>query len=296
MRRRIARRRKGFTEGLGRGEIAAVRSRLQDLRYELLPLKNVYDQAAYLPEGATVTVMASPSRGMGATIDVAVELAERGFTVIPHLAARLMQDRRELEAILQRLDRHNITGALVVAGDSDEPGEFFDSMAMIEVMEDIGHGIRSLGVAAYPEGHPLISDESLQQALEEKEPYATDMTTQMCFAPDTINKWVLQTRDRGIRLPIYFGIPGIADLGELLRISLRIGVGDSMRFLSKNKSLAGKLIRPGGYAPDALVLGLAPTLASPEARVFGFHVYTFNQVKSTEEWRHDMLQELLGIE
>lgn len=292
----MARRTKKLTTALSPSEKAALRSRLETLSYELIPLQNVYDQAASLPEGATVAVTASPARGMGATIDTAVELAARGFAVIPHLSARLTRDRRELAGILGRLDRHNITMAFVVAGDSEESGEFSDSIELVAAMNEIGHGLTSLGVAAYPEGHPLISDEALQQALKDKEPSAAWMTTQVCFTPQTIDRWMLQTREMGIRLPVYIGIPGVAELGKLLRISLRIGVGDSMRFLSKHTRLIGRLVRPGGYSPDALVLGLAPTLARAQAGILGFHVYTFNHVKSTEEWRRDMLEELAGVE
>jgi methylenetetrahydrofolate reductase (NADPH) len=84
----------------------------------------------------------------------------------------------------------------------------------------------------------------------------------------------------------------VAELKKLLTLSVRIGVGASSRFLSHNKSLAGRLVRPGGYSPDDLIIGLAPLLADSAANVHGFHVYTFNQVEKTEEWRQAMLEAL----
>ncbi len=114
----------------------------------------------------------------------------------------------------------------------------------------------------------------------------------MCFVPDAIENWLKDVRDRGIGLGVYIGIPGVAELTKLISISMRIGVGASANFLSKNKSLAGRLVRPGGYSPDDLIVGLAPILADPAANVAGFHVYTFNRVETTEAWRHDMLAAL----
>ena len=141
-------------------------------------------------------------------------------------------------------------------------------------------------------GHHIVDVPTITKALEDKLPYASYITTQMCFVPDAIERWVSDVRDRGIGLGVYLGIPGVAELTKLISISMRIGVGPSARFLSKNKSLAGKLVRPGGYSPDDLVLGLAPLLADPAANIHGFHVYTFNRVEGTEAWRKDMLAAL----
>ena len=99
-------------------------------------------------------------------------------------------------------------------------------------------------------------------------------------------------RNEGITLPVYIGLPGVAPLRKLMSISARIGVGPSIRFLSHHASLLGKLVRPGGYAPDELIRQLTPTIMDPEAAIQGFHIYTFNQVETTEAWRQQMLAEL----
>ena len=232
----------------------AARSRLleilSDLTYELIPLKNVIDQAGYLPEGATVSVTASPAKGMDATIDLAVELKQMGLKPVPHLSARLTHDVAHLERMLKRNDAADIHHVFVVGGDADPPGEFFDALTFIETMENIGHSITTRGITAYPEGHPVIPNDKLEAALRDKQPFADYMTTQMCFRPDTIAMWLSYARADGIDLPVKFGIPGVAELLKLMRISARIGVGDSLRFMSKNTSLVGKLVRPGGYSPD----------------------------------------------
>jgi methylenetetrahydrofolate reductase (NADPH) len=279
-------------ENLTAAELEAVRNTLSSPKYELIPLKNVLDQSAFLPDGATVSVTASPQKGMTATVDLTVELKERGFDAIPHISARLTSDRTELAGILERLDEARIHQAFVVGGDAEEHGEFFDGLALLAAMEEMGHGLTEIGIPGYPEGHHIVDVPTINKALHDKLPYASYVTTQMCFQPDAIAGWVQGLRESGVGLGVYVGIPGVAELTKLISLSLRIGVGPSARFLSKNKSLAGKLVRPGGYSPDDLVLGLAPLLADPIASIHGFHIYTFNRCETTEQWRHDMLEAL----
>lgn len=280
------------TDNLEQVHIDGLRRTLLNPKYELIPLKNVLEQADHLPTGAMVSVTASPQKGMMETIDLAIEFSRRGFDAIPHISARLTKDRAELETILQRLQEAGIQKAFVVGGDVEDHGEFSDGLALLAAMEEIGHGLTEIGIPGYPEGHHIVDVPTITAALHDKLPYASYVTTQMCFVPDAITTWVYGVRDDGVGLPVYLGIPGVAELTKLISISMRIGVGPSARFLSKNKSLAGKLVRPGGYSPDDLIVGLAPLLADPVANVAGFHVYTFNRVETTEEWRRDMLAAL----
>jgi methylenetetrahydrofolate reductase (NADPH) len=280
------------TEKLSQSESNAIRRMLEHPKYELIPLKNVMSQAGVLPDGATVTVTASPQKGMMATVDLALDLQQLGFEVVPHISARLTKDRTELREILDRLDQAAINGAFVVGGDSDPPGEFFDGLAILTAMEQMGHGLTEIGVPGYPEGHPTIGDEAIAEALKDKSPYASYITSQMCFDSDAISTWLTGLRAKGYGQGIYLGLAGVAELTKLISISMRIGVGASAKFLSKNKSLAGKLVRPGGYGPDRLIVDLASDLADPIANIAGFHIYTFNRVDATEEWRQDMLAAL----
>lgn len=272
--------------------IDAIRRMLEHPKYELIPLKNVIEQAGHLPSGATVTVTASPQKGQMATIDLTLDLQQMGFEVIPHLSARLMKDRRELRTVLDRLNEASVRGAFVVGGDTDPPGEFFDGLALLTAMDQMGHSLGEIGIPGYPEGHPTIDDSAIAQALEDKSPFASYITSQMCFDAGAIAHWVIGLRDASFGQGVYLGIPGVAELTKLISISMRIGVGASAKFLAKNKSLAGRLVRPGGFGPDKLLIDLAPELADPLANIHGFHVYTFNRVDATEQWRLQMLAAL----
>ena len=73
--------------GLDRAGRAAVRRILEHPKFEVLPLKNVLNQVGWLPEGATVSITASPTKTLEDTMDVAAELCQRSFQVVPHLSA-----------------------------------------------------------------------------------------------------------------------------------------------------------------------------------------------------------------
>jgi methylenetetrahydrofolate reductase (NADPH) len=264
-------------------------------KFELLPLKSAEPQSLFLPAGATVSVTASPAKGIEATVELTVWLAERGFQAIPHLSARMIRDRAHLRAILDRLAAAGIERAFVVGGEAVKPGEFPDGLSLLRAMTDLGHRFKEIGIPCYPQGHATIPDERLRAALADKQPFATSMTTQLCFDPRAIRSWLLAQRANGISLPVTIGIPGVAEIHKLIEISARIGVRDSRRFVSKNTALVGRMLRPGGYRPDGLLADLAPLLLDPTADVHGLHLYTFNQVETTEEWRQAYLAGLAAI-
>ncbi|MBI3746259.1 MAG: methylenetetrahydrofolate reductase [Chloroflexi bacterium] len=267
---------------------AAVVAALDHITYELIPLKNVHDQSAHLPAGATVSVTASPAKGLEATVALAATLEGRGFRAIPHLSARMVRDRAHLAELLARLADLGIDRAFVVGGDADEPGDYRDALSLLRAMADLGSGPRHIGVGCYPQGHPSIPDDVLLAALHAKAPFAEYMATQLCFDARAIGAYITARRAEGVTLGVKVGVPGVAEIPKLLSISARIGVKDSGRFLSKNARFVGELLTSGGiYRPTGLLEKLAPVLADPVADVIGLHLYTFNQVESTESWRRE---------
>jgi methylenetetrahydrofolate reductase (NADPH) len=278
---------------LGRGrldaEAAAGLARvLADPTFELIPLKNVREQAAHIPRGRTVSVTASPGKTIEATVELAIELENGGLRAIPHISARMIRDRVHLVTILDRLADAGIDRAFVVGGDTDEPGEFLDGLSLLRAMADLGRLPAELGCPCYPQGHPDIPGEVLAEALRDKAPLVQYMTAQLCFDPTAIERFIADRRAEGITLPVKLGIPGVAEIPKLLSISARIGVKDASKFVLRNYRFVGQLLRAGGvYRPDALLRKLAALIADPAADVLGLHVYTFNNVLATEDWRRD---------
>jgi methylenetetrahydrofolate reductase (NADPH) len=271
---------------LDAGGSAALAHVLEDPTFEVIPLKNVLEHVASLPRGATVSVTASPAKGIEATVEVAVELEATGLRAIPHLSARMIRDRAHLAALLDLLEGAGIDRAFVVGGDADEPGEFLDGLSLLRAMADLGRLPKELGCPCYPQGHPDIPDEALAQALRDKAPLVQYMTTQLCFDPKATSTFIADRRAEGIDLPVKLGIPGVAEIPKLLSISARIGVQDASKFVLRNYRFVGQLLRSGGtYRPTQLLRQLRPVIADPAANVIGLHVYTFNNVAATEAWR-----------
>ena len=261
-------------------------------RYEVIPLKGTEEQVLeHVPKEAKLTVTASPQKGMEDTLRLAEQLASQGYHVAPHLSARLIEDSAHVEEILLQLHEVGIRDAFVVGGDAKEPvGEFTGAPELLESMSRIGHELEEIGITGYPEGHPFLKDETLREAMYEKRPYATYIVSQICFDPEITSGWIRRVRERGVELPIYIGIPGAVSKRKLMQISSSIGIGGSADFLKKHSNWFIRLLLPGGYSPDDLVEELGPYLCDPNRGVYGFHIYTFNEVEKTEAWRQEMLE------
>jgi len=279
------------SEGEERESREALIEALRRPRYEVIPLQGVEQQVVkHVPRDVKLTVTASPQKGIGTTLDLAERLSKRGYEVVPHLSARLVVDEAHLEDILQRLHGSDIQEVFVVAGDVEEPaGKFAGADELLPAMAELGHDFDEIGITGYPESHPLISDATTIEAMYDKEFYATYIVSQICFDPEVISGWIRRVRRRGVGLPIYIGMPGAVNRQKLVRISRNIGFGESARFLKKQHDWLLRLFLPGGYSPDRLIEGLIPSLADPQNKVCGFHIYTFNEVEKTEAWRREKL-------
>lgn len=263
---------------------------LRHPRYEVMPTANAEAQVLeYVPKDVTITVTASPGRGLGATLDLTVRLAGHGYRTVPHLAARMIRDRAELSLIVGELKASGVEDIFVIAGDAREPaGELEDSIALLSALPE-GHGMKQIGVAGYPESHAFVEDDVTIQAMWDKRKIATYIVSNLCFDVPKVTSWVTRVRRRGVQLPVYIGMAGVTDPIKLLRVSTRIGLADSTRFLLGHSSWIGRLVRPGGYSPSRFVSELSPDVADPRQRIAGFHIFTFNEIGPTERWRQEML-------
>ncbi len=178
-------------------------------------------------------------------------------------------------------------------GDAARPvGKFSTAYELLREIAEHEHNFTEIGVAVHPEGHPSVSHDVLLQQLLLKQDVSNYMVTQMCFDANALAGWLRQVRNQGVTLPAWIGLPGVSDRGTLVRTSLRIGVGDSLRYLKRRGRIAANLLKSSTYRPDRLLFDLAPLIADPQYRISGHHIYCFNQVRQTEEWRHEFLDAL----
>jgi methylenetetrahydrofolate reductase (NADPH) len=278
--------------GLDPASRPALAALLRASTIEVLPLASTLDLVEHLPAGGTVSVAASPRRGLEATLDVAARLEAAGFRAVPHIAARMVRDENHLRQLLDRLAAAGIDRAFVVGGDAVDSGAYPSGLALLRALDELGNPLGEIGIPGYPEGHPFVPAEELRTALLAKAGYASYVTTQLCFEPRAVVDWITRLRADGIGLPVHVGVAGAVDVPRLIAISTRIGVTTAARFALRHGRLVSRLLRPRGYRPDALLEALITQLPTDLAGVDGLHIYTFNQVAATERWRRSYIAQV----
>jgi methylenetetrahydrofolate reductase (NADPH) len=273
-------------ESPGPGVEGVVCRLVAEAAYELIPLKGLDDKLAALPTSTTVTVTSSLKLGLARTLEQSLRAAAAGYRVVPHLPARQVRDATELRDFVGRICDAGISDLYVVGGDAPEPqGPYASAADLLAELSGIDHGLTEIGVACYPEGHPSIPDDVLLRALLDKQPLATYMCSQLCFDGDILLGWLRSTRAEGVTLPLHLGLAGPLSVLKLAELSVRIGVGASVKYLTKQHGLFGSLLRGGAYRPEDLLGGIGEDLASPALAISRLHLCTFNQVGATVDWQ-----------
>jgi len=271
----------------------AIQRLLEHARYEVLPTATTEEKVlASVPKDVAVTVTASASKGLEATLTLAESLARAGYMAVPHLAARMIHDFNEVEEIRARLGEAGITAVFVPGGDADPVGVYPDSFSLLEDLNRLEKPFTHVGIAGYPESHPKIHDDLTVQAMWDKRRHATHIVSNLTFDAGAVRTWVDRMRARGITQPVLLGLPGPIDRAKLLSMATKIGVGESTRFLSKNAGFFAKLAAPGGWTGQRFLEEVAITAMKPESLIEGLHVFTFNQIAATEAWRQELLEKL----
>ena len=261
-------------------------------RYEVLPAKGT-EQAVldWIPAGMTVTITASPVKGLDPTIELTERLTARGYRVVPHLAARSVTGDAHLAGIVARLKAAGVDDVFVPGGDAPHPaGPFDGALPLLERLTEMGLPFSQVGITGYPESHPKIHDDVTVQAMWDKRRYASYIVSNVCFDAAALSRWIRRIRARGITLPLYVGLAGPAERTRLLKMAAVAGASESARFITRHPSWILRFWVPGGYSPDRLLDRAAAVLTSPDAGVAGLHLFTFNQLKQAEQWRRAALE------
>ncbi len=272
------------------------RALVQDMTFEVIPLKSVDEGIEALPPNSKVSVTASPVKGLDATIELTDRIRYLGHRPIPHISARLVEGPEHVARLASWFTTEGHDTIFVVAGDAEEPvGPYDGAHSFLTELFGQEHGLSTVGIASYPDGHALIPSEIVHEHLHMKQAILREAgldgwaSTQMCFDTDLIGSWLRAERAAGFTLPIHLGLPGVVDRTKLMTMGVRLGVGASLRYLKKNRAAVTKLLAPGSYDPDDLLQPMANELE--ELGVDGLHVFTFNQVEATEHWRRGVLVE-----
>lgn len=235
----------------------------------------------------------------GVPIDDIVALAGRvqqlGLKATPHIIARKLESRDQLERALARCQELGIANALCVAGDitADKPA-YDSSLQVLETGLFGKYGFREVGVAGHPEGSKAIGEERVEQALRGKAAFAQTagfklyFATQFGFDAQPFIDWEAATNAKGITMPIHVGLPGPASLRQLAKFAMLCGVGASMRMLTSRTSAMANLLST--QAPDEMVTALARHRGSnPQSRFQKVHFFAFGGVVKTAKWANAVI-------
>jgi methylenetetrahydrofolate reductase (NADPH) len=250
-----------------------------------------------LARGTQIYVSAVPNRPAEESISAAVRLRAAGFEPVPHIAVRNFASASALDDFLARLQGEaEVRRALVIAGDRSECGPFKRAHDAIDSGVFRRRGIRSIGIAGYPDGHPRIGPDELHRALAEKiaaaeaTGLAVDIVTQFCFDARTILDYVARLRAFGFDHPMRAGLAGPASLSSLLRYASRCGVRASAQALAQRAGLIRQVFAMA--VPDDLIRSLAD--AAP-AHV-SVHFFSFGGLGGTARWARAVADGRITIE
>ncbi len=270
---------------------------IEDMTYELVPMKSVEKAMVDLPPGSKVSVTCSPVKGIDATMQLTEQIRNLGHFPVPHIAARLVESPEHTKLIAKWLEAEGLTTIYLIGGDASDPaGPYDEAFTFLRDLLEEGTGLATVGIGSYPDGHSLIDSDVLKDALHRKQALLAEAgvqgyaSTQMCFDPATIVRWLEAERADGFTLPVMLGIPGVINQAKLLTMGVRLGIGASLRYLRKNKSSVSRMLAPGGYDPNQLLTPMEGDLQ--RLGIEGLHCFTFNQVENTRKWAQASVEDL----
>lgn len=245
--------------------------------------------APLTPPGTKIPIAYLPSESHEARIAATRRVRELGFIPIPHIAARRFGSQAELESFLEAVA---VDHAFVVAGDAPAPaGPFPDALSVIRSGLLAKHGVRRIGIAGYPEGHPDIDDATLIGASLEKQAALGErghdfaVVTQFAFDAAPILAWLERARAGGLTALVRVGVPGPADAATLLRYAARCGVSVSTRVMKRYGLSMTRLLSVQG--PEQLIEDLQSGLDPGRHGDVLLHLFPFGGLKRTAQWVHD---------
>jgi methylenetetrahydrofolate reductase (NADPH) len=250
-------------------------------------LAEIDTYASLVPAGTDVYVAWLPRMPYHHVASAARRLRQVGMNPVPHVTPRQLASREAAGDFLARLrDDADVTRVLLVAGDGEPVGPYESSAQFLATGLLEAHGIRSVGVAGYPEGHPRIPEAALAAALERKIDEAARrgielfVLTQFCFEGDAVLDWLARLRERGIALPVRVGIAGPARIRTLLAYAAQCGIGSSIRAVRARAISLPHLLDE--HAPDRIVRRIAEGGAA--LGIAGLHCFPFGGFARGARW------------
>ena len=255
-----------------------------------------------LPINTRVYIAHLETENIATMIATAKRINEEGFTVMPHIPARIIKNEMVLnDWISMYQNEAGVDEALLLAGSSTKPvGDYDSSIQLIDSGLFDKAGFKRLHIAGHPEGSKDIDPDggikNVSEALSWKQEFSnrTDaamaIATQFCFDADVVNKWAKNIQDAGIDIPIHIGIAGPAKLQTLLKFSVECGIGPSIKILTKRAKDLTKLLLP--YKPTKMLNDLSEYKSKdPTLNIQQVHFFPIGGIKQTTDWLEEVLND-----
>ena len=253
-------------------------------------VESLREAAPMIAPQTPIAVTFLPGEEMDARIAAVRAVRDLGFEPMPHVSARRLTSAAVFEDMIKRVTGESgVKRLFVIAGDPPTPeGPFEDSLQVIKTGVLEQNGIKAIGIAGHPEGHPNVSKEDLWIWMENKiaEIRERDMlpivVTQFGFSADPFLEWLEEMRARGIDAPVRIGVPGPAGIKRLLNFAARCGVGASASVMAKYGISLTQLMGTAG--PNKLVGALHDAVTYEKHGRVRLHSYPFGGLSKTVEW------------
>ena len=234
------------------------------------------------PSPFASTVTCSPKHGLDESIATATRLRALGHDGhAPPGRRGWCADATTWTSCSARMAENGIDDAFVIGGDATPPlGPYtLGGRAPARSSTSTAGGRRTIGIAGYPEGHPLIDD-----AAARRRPRAEGAARRLRHHPALLRARSDAALDQGDQRVRHRPAGARRRAGDRRSDAgcsrSRCGSASGRRCPSCASSAASRnLLRLSGRSADRLYDALA---ASEE--IAGFHFYTFNRLQDTWEW------------
>ena len=276
--------------------INVVRDFLNTYSIETTP--NVYEKygsfSDFLHKKHDIYITYLPDEKSENVIRTAKKLKLEGYNVIPHLPARTIKNNNDLEKFIGELaNESGCSKILIIGGGGNQAGDISSSMDVLKTDLLSKYKFKNVGVAGHPEGSPDISIQDLDLAIKQKNEFSRNvdfemyLATQFFFEAKSLINWEKHLNKIGNKLQIHAGIPGPASIKTLINYARSCGIGNSLRFISKQAFNLTKLATLS--TPDKLIYDLADYINTNKGtKLTKIHFYAFGGIKKTSDWLNNL--------
>ena len=281
---------------MSKDTLSIVKKFLNSYTIETTP--NVYEKygnfSEFLDKKHSVYITFLPDEKSENVVETAKKLKLEGYDVIPHLPARTVKNNKVLEKYIGELaDEAGCSKILIIGGGGNQAGEISSTMDVLKTDLLSKFNFKSVGVAGHPEGSPDISKNALDLAIIEKNKFSLNvdfkmyLATQFFFEAKSLIEWEKHLNTINNKLDIHAGIPGPASIKTLINYARSCGIGNSLRFLTKQAFNLTKLATLN--TPDKLIYDLANYVENDKStNLKNIHFYAFGGMKKTSEWLNQL--------